>query len=68
MTGAAVGLGSAARSTLLVVVVVVVVAAAAVVVVVVLVVVVKSNLVTSGYFGPEKYIIATPLLLPMDRK
>ena len=39
MTGAAVGLGSAARSTLVVVVVVVVV---------------ESNLVTSGYFGPEK--------------
>ena len=29
---------------------------------------VKGNLVKSGYFGPEKYIIATPVLLPMDLK
>ena len=29
---------------------------------------VEGNLVKSGYFGPEKYIIATPLLLPMDLK
>ena len=28
----------------------------------------KSNLIKSGYFGPEKYNISTPLLLPMDLK
>ena len=28
----------------------------------------ERNLVKSRYSGPEKYIIATPLLLPMDLK
>ena len=47
MMAVAVGLGSAARSTRLVVPVVQI----------------KGNLVKSGYSGPEKYIIATLLLL-----
>ena len=42
MTGVAVGLGSAARSTSSTN---------------------KRKSVKSGYFGPEKYVIATPLLL-----
>ena len=47
--GVAVGLGSAARSS-------------------VAVLQVKESLIKSGYFGPEQYTIATPLLLLMDLK
>ena len=47
MSGVAVGLGSAARSTSSTK---------------------KGNLITSGYSGPEKCVIATPLLLRFGPK